>query len=155
MIPKPGGLSPKQNPSLTNWWWSRTMSLLSLSLNTCRFTALDLSLPHCFSAELEQPRTCLFSMKTGFLLFTSLWQGCCNTPGTPAPGHSVCRHSSESSRHRNVQVANLQRKMWGWDPKRAIIASSHFKAWGCVGGDVWAYFAPRNRYTAERAHSYP
>lgn len=105
MIPKPGGLSPKQNPSLTNWWWSRTMSLLSLSLNTCRFTALDLSLPYCFSAELEQPRTCLFSMKTGFL-------SCCSLPC----GKAAATHLAHSP--LDIQYAGTAQSLQGTEMSR-------------------------------------
>lgn len=59
--------------------------------------------------------------RTFKLQFTSLWQSCCcNTPGTSSPGHSVCRHSSEPSRHRNVLAADLHEK--GVHPNRAVIA---------------------------------
>lgn len=100
-------------------WWGRTTSLLSSSLNPCRLIALDLSLPSCLSAELEAPRTLssLCADRIFKLLFTSLRLGCCKVPGAPSPEHSECSCSSKSARQRNIQVANLQKKIVGMGPE--------------------------------------
>lgn len=71
---------------------------LSLSLNTCRFTALDLSLPCCFLAELGEPRTHLLSTRTRFfkLLFTSLW------------GKAAATHLA----HPPLDIQYMQAQLW-------------------------------------------
>lgn len=132
---------------------------LSLSLNPCRFTALDLSLPCCFSAELGEPRTHLLSMKTRFL-------SCCSFPcGKAAATHLAhppldiqCAGTAPS-----LQSTEMPRLQSAWERcgngtkqgSNSLFAASHFGAWGCVGQGVWAYFAPRNRYTDEKARSCP